>query len=294
MYNILALDGGGIKGIYTLKILIRLIDKHPDLLSKCDLFAGTSTGAIIAGMLAYGMPLDDVFTFCRDCVGKVFKDSILDDIKDLGKILGADYDYKVLKSLLKKHVEDVKLGDLSRKLLIPTFDLDNEASENRTWKPKYFNNLQDSDSDELLRDVIIRSAAAPTYFPVYQGYADGGLVCNSPAVSAVCQAIDSGVELKDISVLSIGTGYSPTFVSGKRLDWGLAKWAPLLMDVVVDSMAMSTNYQCKKLLKDSYLRINSVIGEKVALDDDGKVSKMIDYADAVELDSSFSWLSKNW
>ena len=49
-FNILALDGGGIRGIYAAHVLARLEDVLEAPIRKSfDLIAGTSTGSIIAG-----------------------------------------------------------------------------------------------------------------------------------------------------------------------------------------------------------------------------------------------------
>src|SRR6185503_6160647 len=66
--RILALDGGGLRGILTLAILDRiqsiLRDRHGNpelrLCEYFDLIAGTSTGAIIAATLSLGLPVDDI------------------------------------------------------------------------------------------------------------------------------------------------------------------------------------------------------------------------------------------
>jgi patatin-like phospholipase/acyl hydrolase len=56
-YKILSLDGGGAKGFYTLGVLreIEGMTKAP-LCETFDLIFGTSTGAIIAALLALGKP----------------------------------------------------------------------------------------------------------------------------------------------------------------------------------------------------------------------------------------------
>ena len=58
-----------------------------------------------------------------------------------------------------------------------------EDSRPRAWKAKFFHNYAGSDSDqgELAVDVALRTSAAPTYFPSYQGFIDGGVVANNPA-----------------------------------------------------------------------------------------------------------------
>ena len=48
----------------------------------------------------------------------------------------------------------------------------------RMWKPKFFHNFEGEDSDGHLGvvDVALSTSAAPTYFPSYGGYIDGGVV----------------------------------------------------------------------------------------------------------------------
>ena len=57
MYRILSCDGGGIRGVITAKLLQAL---EPSVLKNIDLFAGTSTGSIIALGLASGVPIDTI------------------------------------------------------------------------------------------------------------------------------------------------------------------------------------------------------------------------------------------
>src|SRR3954463_12484187 len=66
--RIISFDGGGIRGMFALQIaarierLFRQESGRPDLVlaDVFDLFAGTSTGAIIATCLAWGMPVGEV------------------------------------------------------------------------------------------------------------------------------------------------------------------------------------------------------------------------------------------
>ena len=66
-YRILVCDGGGVFGVITAKLL-QSLDRS--VLDNIDLFAGTSTGSIIALDLASGVSIDtilDLYSSERDC-----------------------------------------------------------------------------------------------------------------------------------------------------------------------------------------------------------------------------------
>jgi len=70
--RILALDGGGAKGFYTLGVLkeIEGMLKCP-LYERFDLVFGTSTGAIIASPIALGCEIDEIHDLYRKHVPTV-------------------------------------------------------------------------------------------------------------------------------------------------------------------------------------------------------------------------------
>jgi hypothetical protein len=74
--TILCLDGGGVRGIVTLHALKALEEKHNSrCLDMFDMFSGTSTGAIIAGALAWGISVDDLIQLYRDKYKIIFTKS---------------------------------------------------------------------------------------------------------------------------------------------------------------------------------------------------------------------------
>ncbi len=234
-YHILALDGGGIRGLLTVALLERLEHARPGFLGQIDLFAGTSTGAILALGLAYGLSPADLRQLYDQQGEWIFHNSIFHNIRELGFVRGARYHNQHLRQALVDRFGSHTLGDLRRKVLVAAFDLDKRSvnlDRPRMWKPKFFHNFSGDDSDaaERIVDVALRSSAAPTYFPVYQGYVDGFVVANNPSMCAVAQAMGAetrseAAALEDIVLLSVGTGLNLRYLPQEDADLGLRHWA---------------------------------------------------------------------
>jgi patatin-like phospholipase/acyl hydrolase len=301
-YRILALDGGGIRGVYTAVLLSRLAKEVPGFIERSDLLAGTSTGGLLALGLASGMSLDTLIEFYQNSGGAIFSRSVWHEIRDIGELLGAKYGNKNLAHIVETTFGDATLNDLlPRHVLIPTFDLDNQATPPapQMWKPKFFHNFAGADSDgaQKISDVALRTSAAPTYFPVYQGYVDGGVVANNPSMAAVAQALDANTgkqKLADLRLISIGTGVTPAFVSGDALDWGLAQWAPILTDMMLEGGMGVADYECARLLGKSYFRLAPVLPEPIPLDCADKISSLIEFANQVDITAAVTWLKANF
>jgi predicted acylesterase/phospholipase RssA len=72
--RVLSLDGGGAKGFYTLGVLIEIEAMVGQPLYECfDLIFGTSTGAIIAGMLALGYRVAEIHRLYREHVPLIMR-----------------------------------------------------------------------------------------------------------------------------------------------------------------------------------------------------------------------------
>lgn len=305
-YRILTIDGGGIRGVVS-AILLQRLSAEPAFagwLNSVDLFAGTSTGALIA--LALAKPLDlQVIRDVYEHRGRdIFDNSWLDNITDLGRTIGADYDNDGLKRELNRIFGADTLGDLSSRVMVASFDLDNESDDarKRTWKPKIFHNFPGSDSDagQLVWKVGLYTSAAPTYFPSVDGYIDGGVFANNPSMCALAQSQDSRVRnhpaLDEVRMLSLGTGTPLTYIKGRSLDWGEAQWVKPLINLMRDGVAGIADFQCRQLLGDSYHRLAPTFepGTNFPLDDVKKVPEMVDFANAVDLNSTLEWLGKHW
>jgi len=300
-YNILSFDGGGVRGVYSSVLLDRLKQRFAGIPDNAHLLAGTSTGGIIALGLASGLPPSSLVAIYRDEAGRIFDETWLHELADLDGLSGADYDNTNLKEILSGILAAKKLKDLNRKVLIPSFQLDNQEQQagKRMWKPKFFHNYPgpDSDGEQLALDVALRTRAAPIYFPTYQIYVDGGVVANNPSMAALAQALDPGTgnqQLQDIRLFSIGTGNNPTYIAGHDLDWGLAQWARPLVSLMIDGVMGVADYQCQRLLGKRYFRLEPLLPKPIALDDAKAVGDLIKYANQVNLDDAVAWLEANF
>jgi patatin-like phospholipase/acyl hydrolase len=305
-FNILSLDGGGVRGTLQAVIVDRIQKEHySNFLRDTDLITGVSTGGIQALGLAAGTSTPEVRGLYEKSFKYIFADSLLDDFRDAWKLTGADYSNKNLRKLLRLQFGDMCLRDLNKKVAIVAFDLDNEVTSIhgvRTWKPKVFHNFSgsDSDGDELVVDVALRTSAAPTFFPTYQGYCDGAFASNNPALVGIAVALDdrclprNKYSLEHLKVLSIGTGRTGRYIKGKNLDWGVGQWAPKLVSLMMEAPVQMVDFQCQMLLKENYRRINPILGKAFSLDCWKKVPEMVKIAEDFNLKSTQDWLEERW
>lgn len=303
-YNVLSLDGGGIRGLATVVLLERLVATPglERLIEKADLVAGTSTGGLVALGIAHGLSLTTLRDLYVTKGETIFDDSWLDDLVDLGKLRGADYRTGPLRKELKRLFGELTLSKLKKKVLIPSFDLDNEDPASRSWKPKVFHNFpgKGTDAGEVAWKVGLYTSAAPTYFPSVDGFVDGGVYAGNPSMCALAQTQDSRYtptpNLEQVRLLSLGTGTNLQYIAGAALDWGYVQWARPLIDLMLDGTAGIADYQCRQLLGERYHRLAPVFppGVRVPLDDVERIPYLIEFATGVPLEATVAWLKRFW
>jgi len=299
-FRILALDGGGVRAIIQSTILQRLVLLFPDLLSEIEMFAGTSAGGIVAGALSIGLTPDQTTHLWKSEVCKIFSQGFRHKVGTMDNFIGSSYHANELERMLTEMIGHKTLKELKYKFLVPSFRLDPLLSKqhNPRWQPIFFHNFSHSENaDTRLVDAILRTAAAPTYFPIRDGYVDGGIFANNPSLAAFTTAVASGICSHEISVLSLSTGLNPRSISKDRIgsgDWGLYEWGPHIIDLLLDSTTQSIDYECHCLLKDKYKRLDPIIPFDVGLDDATAVPELIKVANAVDLTDVAAWLEKNW
>lgn len=304
VWRILSIDGGGVRGYYAALLIARLAAANPSWLGQVDLIAGTSTGAIIALGLALDMaPLDIAGIYAREAE-KIFTTSLADRLLDAGGLIGPRYNVRRFAAILRRVFHDVRFGDLSRKVLVPAFDLDDENPDTarRRWQAKLFHNLPgpQANSDLLARRAALYSSAVPAVFATADGYVDGGVFAANPALCSLTLSLDAAVQarppaLDAVRVFSVGTGRSPQHIEGDRLQWGLSQWAKPLLGMMFDAGVDMVDYQCRQLLGSRYHRLNPWLdGEAIQLDDANALPKLGRAANAAELEPTLAWLDEMW
>ncbi len=304
VYKILALDGGGLRGLISARILQRLYH-CPEIagwLDQVDLIAGTSTGSLLGLGLASGKKPQEICDIYLNSGKLIFTRNRWTDYcnpKQLFEVLfGAKYINRELEKQVNLTFGELTLGELQKKVVVPSFQLDNEKpNDRRSWKPKIFNNFQAKDFDYKLAKVALYSTAAPSYFPSVDGFIDGGVCANNPSIVALTQALNAGeCDLSDVVLLSIGTGENPEYIEKKVLNWGALRWASPLITILMEGVSDISHYQAKHLLKKHYHRMQVILDpkENIAMDASDKIGRMDILGREYNIAESIDWIQQYW
>jgi len=240
--RLLALDGGGIRGVITVEILAEIEeflqqrDRKPGLVlaDYFDYIAGTSTGAIVAAGLALGMPVDQIRKFyLRD--GPTLFSPV--PWWNLPKRFRTKYEAKQLSAKLQRvYGPTTTLGSPWLKTLLMVV-LRNETTDSpwplSTNPNALFNdpNEPGNNLDLPLWQVVRASTAAPTFFPAEEVsvgserfiFVDGGVTpFNNPAWMLFTMATAEPYNLKwtpdkdSMLLVSVGTGSAASEKRGLR------------------------------------------------------------------------------
>jgi GNAT superfamily N-acetyltransferase len=243
MKRILAIDGGGIKGVFPAAFLARLEETLSiNIAEYFDLIVGTSTGGILALALGKGLSAIRILEFYQVYGPLIFRRSLVRRI--LAPIFLGKYDAAPLRASLQSVFGQTKLGESKRRLVVPSTNL--ETGEVHLFKTAHHERFQ-VDSGRSMVDVALATAAAPTYFPVHRPdlgmpLIDGGIWANNPASVAVVEAVAVlGWERESLRVLSIGCTSTPLSVEwGRRFGLGMAYWGTKIVDVMLSGQSSAS------------------------------------------------------
>ncbi|CAF1109269.1 unnamed protein product [Didymodactylos carnosus] len=205
-YNILSIDGGGMRGLIPALWLAEIERKTK---RPCaDLFhmmAGTSTGAIIAAGLSVPHPDHPSELYKASDIVKLYKDEreSVFTRSSYWNLNAPRYDDSGRQRLFKSYFRDFRLSQTLTDVVIPAVREDQNCTVRFTKRQ----GLLDRSKDYKLQNVLMCTTAAPFYFKPYEmkaKYLDGGIQANNPAKIAYQEAKNYGKE--NIFMLSLGTG----------------------------------------------------------------------------------------
>jgi hypothetical protein len=236
--KLLALDGGGIRGLITLGFLARLesllaiargADESFRLCDYFDYIGGTSTGAIIAACLAIGMSVKEVESFYVTVGPQMFEPSEL--LHRLSSLYKADPLQAKLEATFGA-ARDLMPANLRCLLMVVTRNVTTDSPWPISSNPEgRYNDPARADCNLRvpLWKIVRASTAAPIYFPPETvnwdptdarktfTFVDGGVTpYNNPAFLLYRMATHPSYQLgwpqgePNLLVVSIGTGAANT------------------------------------------------------------------------------------
>jgi hypothetical protein len=300
MKRILSLDGGGIRGVFTLEILLRMQEMlrvhtgSPNLVlaDHFDLFAGTSTGAIIATCLSWGMDVQAILELYLEHGRTMFQH--VPWYRMFKRTFVSRYEAKPLSKMLQRIFSEDGNGDepallgtyrLKTLLLVVVRNHTTGSAWPITNNPRAKYNdrsLPDCNLNLPLWEVVRASTAAPVFFDpeeiVLGGrrfvFVDGGITpYNNPALIAALTTILPSYSIgwepgpDKIRLVSVGTirVLSAAFQRTAQQMW-LGYHLPSIPAALMQGISVEQDYICRCLGACIYgEEIDSEIGNLVNL-----------------------------
>lgn len=271
VFKILTIDGGGIKGLYSSKIIEHFEDEFNCHMSDYfDLICGTSTGGIIALALSLRIKAKEISKLYEEKGSLIFPAQVklIGIAKQL--FINGKYSDKNLRVALKETFGDKKIKDSNNLLCIPCYSL----TDARNWVFKYDHKENNScrDNESYYVDVALATSSAPTFFPIceipyydHKQFVDGGVWANNPSLVGLIEAlrffVGPGKEFNELKILSISClshtlGKRP----GIKRNRSFLHWRNDIFNIMMNSQAKFNEYFMSQMnntnsVPISYVRI---------------------------------------
>lgn len=239
-FRILSLDGGGAKGFYTLGVLreIEAMIGCP-LSERFDLIFGTSTGAIIASLLALGYRVDEIHELYKKHVPTVMsKRSPAEKTDALAKLANDVFGDRTFDEV-KTGIGVVATRWLTEKPMIFKAKIAQAHGRKSSFVPGFGVKMADAVQASCSaypffnRKVVITSTGDEVEL------VDGGYCANNPTLYAIADAIVAMERPhQDLRVVSIGVGIYPDPKPGLKM-W-LAKKYLLSVQLLQKTLEINT------------------------------------------------------
>jgi uncharacterized protein len=260
-FQILSLDGGGLRGMFSAAILARLEeDLGARIVDHFDLIAGTSTGGIIALGLGLGLSPRQILEFYTEHGPRIFRDR--SRLRGLRHFLRAKYSAEPLRRALASVFGERRFGESTKRLVITSYNLD--ANDVYLFRTPHLPSLR-RDWRERAVDVAMATAAAPTYLPGVRldgaRLVDGGIWANNPTMVALTEALGPlGLSRATVRIVSVGTTSDVRHRSRWLDGGGLLPWARDIVEVLMHAQSESAVKQARHFLSpERVLRLNPAV-----------------------------------
>ncbi len=272
-FRILAIDGGGIRGAIPAEFLRRLEhDLGRPLHESFDYIAGTSAGGLLALFIGGrgGSAAEAASLFSAEKAGRIMNKSLLDRVVPTALQPGPKYDGTGKTAVLREVFGGERMLYARTPILVTAYD----PAAHRFVAFKSHGG-GDASPNPLMAEVANATSAAPVYFPPaavegppHRLLVDGGLGANNPAMAAIAEALKGGVSPEDIVVVSLGTGRRPiepqatSTYERESEGWGGMDWLRNgLVDHFLDASSSATDYWCRQILGDRYVRVQHALAD---------------------------------
>jgi hypothetical protein len=310
--RILALDGGGIRGVFSIEILGRMeemLRRHYGkpgmvLADHFDFIAGTSTGGIIGSFLSWGEPVESVRKLYEENAGAMFCKA------PWWKLRGGLFDAANLSKFLREFFveSDGSLSNMGTERLKTVLLLVmRNASTGSAWPvtnhpgAKYNERVFadgtpniECNLDFPLWQLVRASAAAPVYFPpehvtiggTTHSFIDGGITAyNNPALIAYlmatlpCYGMNWPTGEDQLQVVSIGTGITRAKVSETLRRYVSAlSYAAVVPSGLMESISKEQDMLCRVMGRCLHgSAIDSEMGDLMDLPNNPKAFTYVRY-----------------
>ncbi|GBC06721.1 hypothetical protein RclHR1_00700020 [Rhizophagus clarus] len=298
IYNVLSIDGGGIRGVLPALWLSEIENRtHKSICHLFSMIAGTSTGGFVAAGLSapdWSISGEDspVYNYSdfkpKFSASELLKFYQQDQAKDIFSNKWGNYFTRIFSPPTYRNCYfqdkfcETKLSQALTELVIPAT---NKASDSTHLFTRY-DAHDDSSKDVTFFEALMATTATPTFFPPHNGYIDGGMHLNNPAMAAYNEAIRYKVASERVSVLSLGTGgYIPNPLEPDKY-WGQLFWQKHNHNH--NTQECSTDCQMYDILGNRYQRWQVWFEEPIGFNDIHRVPYLLEIGNQYieELDAS--------
>ncbi|XP_076007443.1 calcium-independent phospholipase A2-gamma isoform X2 [Genypterus blacodes] len=279
--RVLAIDGGGTRGLLALQTLHKLQELTGKRVHQLfDYICGVSTGAILAFMLGiFQMPLEECEEVYRKLGSDVFNQNVIVGTMKMGWS-HAFYDSEVWENILKERLGEGAMIESARDPHCPKVSavstvvnrglpLKAFVFRNYTLMPGVRSHYL-GDCKQKMWQAIRASSAAPGYFQEFvlgkDLHQDGGLLINNPTALAIheCKCLWPNTPLQ--CVLSLGTGRYETGNKNSATYTSLKTKLTHVISSATDTEEVHTMLDAL-LPPDTYFRFNPSMSEDIPLNE---------------------------